>query len=69
MSVSAQAAKDALEAAAGRPVLLAIEYGPSMQGVLGPVASVAASALAAQGSQIVTISQSRRSSHRSANSV
>ena len=46
-----------LQAAAGQPVLVAIEYSPAMAGELTPQASMLLEQLAANGSPIITVSQ------------
>lgn len=51
------AAYEAVEAAAGRPVLMAFEYTPAMSGELTPAAQTLVAQLVANGSSIVTLSQ------------
>lgn len=52
-----QAVETAVSAAAGQPVLVAIEYTPAMAGELTPQAEMLLAQLAANGSQVVIASQ------------
>jgi hypothetical protein len=52
------AAHSAIEAAAGAPVLLAVEYTPAMSGELDAQTEMILAQLAANGSPVVTVSQS-----------
>jgi hypothetical protein len=52
------AAHSAIEAAAGEPVLLAVEYTPALAGELDVQAEMILAQLAANGSTVVTVSQS-----------
>ncbi|MBK8903695.1 MAG: zinc ribbon domain-containing protein [Anaerolineaceae bacterium] len=52
-----QAVETAVSAAAGQPVLVAVEYTPAMSGELTPQAEMLLAQLAANGSQVVIASQ------------
>lgn len=58
LPAGAAAAHQAIEAAAGQPVLVAFDYTPAMNGELGPAAQLLLGQLAANGSPVLTISQS-----------
>ncbi len=58
LPAGAAAAHEAIEAAAGQPVLVAFDYTPAMSGELGPAAQLLLGQLAANGSPVLTISQS-----------
>ncbi|GAB4149066.1 MAG: hypothetical protein Fur0021_09730 [Candidatus Promineifilaceae bacterium] len=58
LPAGAAAANQAIAAAAGQPVLVAFDYTPAMSGELGPAAQLLLGQLAANGSPVLTISQS-----------